>query len=233
MVTNLLERSARKFWTTSLIAPQFMRSVKSTTLMAGFHKKSTSYLLNRFHPAFALEDRPPFVYIEGAIAAAEVKTSLTKREIIDCLEKARAFKRLLANIGENDLKAHNITESEDTFRYLIRRPFFAFAYEETRTLRAVQNNIEEWVRDNQVPAVEQIDAVFVLNKGMILNLGPGTGAIQKKMTNGDLLSGFIRNDTRSIFSHLILWLSKVCPSFTSLEPILLKYTPFSTDGYVK
>jgi hypothetical protein len=190
-------------------------------------------LLNRFHPAFALADRPRFICIEGVIAAAEVKTSLTKREIIDCLIKARAFKRLLASVGESDLKAHNITEAEDTFRYLFRRPFFAFAYEGTSNLRTVQDNIEEWVKDNHVCDIERIDAVFVLGKGVIVNLGAGAGAIQMRDINGDLLSGFVRSETLSIFSQLISWLSVVGPSFTSLEPILLKYAPFNTKGYLK
>jgi hypothetical protein len=188
--------------------------------------------LNRFHPKFLLKDRPRAFFIEGVIAAAEVKTSLDKSETIDCLEKARTFKRLLARVEGRDLQAHNV-EAEDWPRYLLRRPFFAFAYEDTRALSVVQQNIEEWVNANKVPEAEQIDAFFILTKGVIVNLGPGSGAVEMRDANGNLLSGFARIETSMVFSQLITWLSSVCPTFTSLHPILLRYMPFSTAGYVK
>jgi hypothetical protein len=188
--------------------------------------------LNRFHPKFLLKDRPRAFFIEGAIAAAEVKTSLDKPLTIDCLEKARTFKRLLARVEGRDLQAHNV-EAEDWSRYLLRRPFFAFAYEDTRTLGVVQQNVEEWVRANSVPEEEQIDAIFILNKGVIVNLGSGSGVVEMKDTNGDLVSGFARAETLAVFSQLITWLSQVCPSFAALHPILLRYATFSTAGYVK
>jgi hypothetical protein len=189
-------------------------------------------LLNRFHPTFLLKDRPPAFFIEGVVAAAEVKTSLDKRETIDCLLKAQAFKRLVARVEGKDFEAHNV-ERPDWFRYLLRRPFFAFAYDDTRSLQAVQDNIEEWVTDNRVPRHEQIDAVFVLNKGIVLNLGAGAGAFEMTDANGALLSGFVRKATSTTFAQLITWLSFVCPNFSSVQPILLKYASFATDGYVK
>jgi hypothetical protein len=78
--------------------------------------------LNRFHPKFLLKERPRAFFIEGVIAATEVKTSLDKSETIDCLDKARTFKRLLARVEGKDLLAHNV-EAEDWSRYLLRRPF--------------------------------------------------------------------------------------------------------------
>jgi len=188
-------------------------------------------LLNRFHPAFLLKNRPRTFFIEGVLAGAEVKTSLDKGETVDCLEKARAFKGLRSDLTQNDFRSHNVDEP-DRDRYLVRRPFFAFAFEDHRDIRTVQQNIEEWVSDNNVPRAEQIDAIFVLEKGIIVNLGAGTGAIEMKGENSNIMSGFVRKDTLSIFSQLISWLSLVCPSFTSLDPILLKYTSFDTDDYV-
>ena len=69
--------------------------------------------LNRFHPQFLLKDRPRAFFIEGVIAAAEIKTSLDKRETIYCLEKARTFKRLLARVEGKDLLAHNVAVAVD------------------------------------------------------------------------------------------------------------------------
>jgi hypothetical protein len=197
-----------------------------------FSQEVDLVFLNRFHPAFLLNDRPRAFFIEGVIAAAEVKTFLNKNETVDCLEKARAFKRLLARVEGKDLQSHNV-DAEDWSRYLLRRPFFAFAYEDTRTLGTVQNNIEEWIVTNQVPEVERIDAFFILNKGVVVNLGSGLGALEMRDTNGDLLTGFARNETSAIFSQVILWLSRVCPSFTSLHPILLRYMTFNVSNYVK
>lgn len=51
--------------------------------------------------------------------------------------------------------------------------------------------------------------------------------------NGSLVSGFARNQTPTVFSQLITWLSQVCPSFASLHPVLLRYAPFRTAGYVQ
>jgi hypothetical protein len=187
-------------------------------------------LLNRFHPPFLLRDRPPILYIEGVLAAAEVKAALDKNETVDCLKKARAFKQLVAEVHGNDLKRHTI-DNVDWPRYLWRRPFFAFAYEDRRTLRTIQRNIVEWVRDNGVPESEQIDALFVLNKGIIINLGSGMGTIEIADDAGNRLSGFVRSATPAVFSQLITWLSRVCPSFSSLDPILLKYSLFQTGDY--
>jgi hypothetical protein len=126
-----------------------------------------------------------------------------------------------------------VADAEDWSRYLLRRPFFAFAYEDNRTLEVVQKNLEDWVGTNGVPEEEQIDALFILNRGVIVNLGSGSGVIEKTDTNGDLVSGFVRSETSAVFSQLITWLSQVCPSFASLHPILLRYSVFSTAGYVK
>jgi hypothetical protein len=188
--------------------------------------------LNRFHPRFLLKDRPRAFFIEGVLAAAEVKASLDKSETIDCSQKARAFKRLQPTVDGNDLQTHNV-DAEDWPRYLLRRPFFAFAYEDARRLSTIQKNIEDWVRMYQVPDAEQIDAFFILNKGIIVNLGTGSGVLEKMDANGDLLTGFVRNETTAIFSQLITWLSWVCPRFTSLHPILLRYKTFNTADFVK
>lgn len=188
--------------------------------------------LNRFHPSFLAEGRPRAFYIEGVVAAAEVKATLNKTKLTDCLKKAQAFKRLVARVEDADLQAHNV-DAEDWQRYLLRRPFFAFAYEDTRDIRIVQENIEEWVSDNGVPDAEQIDAVFVLGKGIIVNLGAGAGVVELRDTAGDLMSGFVRKTAQHVSLQLMLWLSSVCPSFTSLHPILLRYASFSAYDYVK
>jgi hypothetical protein len=199
--------------------------------LGGLSQEIDLVLLNRFHPAFLVENRPRAPYIEGVIAAAEVKTSLNKRETLRCLEKARSFKRLKAKVDGKDLQGHTF-DIIDLERYLVRRPFFAFAYEDDRTLHTVQSNIEQWTTENEVPLDEQIDAVFVLNKGIIVNLGTGHGTIEMRDPIGDPLSGFVRNGTVRVFSQLILWLSLVCPSFSPLYPILLRHASFNTDGYV-
>ena len=170
----------------------------------------------------------------GVLAATEVKTTLNKKETVDCLEKARTFKRLCAELTDKDRTAQNL-ETNDWNRYLERRPFFAFAYEDGRQLRTVQKNIEEWIRDNHVPIEDQIDAIFVLNRGIVVNLGEGTGVITINGKSADVLSGFKRKCTSAIFSQLISWLSLVCPRFAALDPILLKprYAFFDVDGYTR
>jgi hypothetical protein len=198
----------------------------------GVSKEVDIVFLNRFHPAFLLEDRPRAFFIEGVLAAAEVKTSLNRIKMIDCLQKAQKFKRLIARVEGKDLQAHNL-DAEDFPRYLLRRPFFAFAYEDKRPLSVIHKNIEDWTETNEVHEVERIDAVFILNKGIIVNLGSGVGTPEMKDPKGEVLNGFVRNETPAIFSQLILWLSRVCPTFSSLHPILLRYMQFGTSGHVK
>ncbi len=144
-------------------------------------------ILNRFHPPFLTKDHPRILLIEGVAAAAEVKTSLSKKETIDCLKKARVFKRLKASVERYDLSADNVL-IEDWSRYLERRPFFAFAYEDKRDLPAIQRNIDEWIAENAVPTKEQLDAIFVLNKGMIVNFGSGSGVIKAKDSQDELIT---------------------------------------------
>jgi hypothetical protein len=154
-------------------------------------------LLNRFHPPFLL-NKPRTLLIEGVLAAAEVKTALNKAELEDCLTKARAFKRLVASV---DLNARTV--DADWPRYYLRRPYFAFAYEDRRNLGTIQRNVVNWISENRVPEVEQIDPVFVLNRGIIMNLGAGVGTIIVKDCMGEPLDGIVRRKTHAIFSQLI------------------------------
>jgi hypothetical protein len=184
--------------------------------------------LNRFHPTFSLQEPPRLFLIEGVMAAAEVKTVLNKPRTIECLESARSFKRLQAKVDGRDLGEHNI-EVDDWPRFLFSRPFFAFAYEDTRSLNAIAQNIQDWTTENHVPAEQQIDALFVLNRGIILNLGPNLSVF--KDDSGDPMTGLVSKETAVIFSQLMLWLATIGPVFRTLHPILLRHGDFSTDGY--
>ena len=188
--------------------------------------------LSRFHPAFLHDERPGLVYIEGVLAAAEVKTSLNRAEVADCVEKARHFKRLTAKIDSRDLQSHSL-EAEDWDYFLWRRPFLAFAYEDRRDLSSIRDNIAAWSDENRIPDTERIDAVFVLNQGGIVNLRSGAGAPASPSHAGDGRWGILGKEIMPVFTQLILWLSRAAPDFSALSPILLRYAPFDLAAYCR
>lgn len=187
--------------------------------------------LNRFHPAFLHDDSPKLVYIEGVLAAAEVKTSLSGEGLADCLDKARCFKQLQAGIDPRlDLESHTL-DNEDWDYFLWRRPFFAFAFDDRRDLPKIRDNIASWTEENRVPENEQIDAVFVLGKGGILNLRSGFGGDRSPGGAGHRQWGMLEQGQAPVFAQLMTWLTRACPDFSALSPILLRYASFDPSAY--
>ncbi len=191
----------------------------------GGRSRQTDVVLADEEQPFSVSDTPQLMIIEGVAAAAEVKTSLSKQELLDCIEKGRAFKSLNAVLGRSVLLAASENggiPNSDILRFYHRRPFFVFAYEGTVDQNVLHATLSAAEQEGQPPP---IDAVFVLGEGFALNLWDGNGALSYKNTaSGDMARGWIgATQPEMALVWLLFWLNSVMPRFAMRSSPMMAY----------
>ncbi len=171
------------------------------------------------HPFTFSLDSPGLFFIEGVLAVAEVKSVLTSEELTSALKNAQLFKTLQAKASRGTLR---IANPSDIPRFHTARPCFLFAYESRLTLETIADRLVR--EEGETGAAEKvIDAVFLLDRGTIINLGNGLGSFGVLNPDGQKRNGWIINPTRDTLFGLVAWLSLVMPRFKQLTPILPDY----------
>ncbi len=79
----------------------------------------------------------------------------------------------------------------DLKRFYEHPPFFLFCYESQLSLDKIKQNIEAFVAEKSIDNLQVLDAVFVLGKGWIINLGDGQGAFQFRTPDGKTSTNWI------------------------------------------
>jgi hypothetical protein len=66
-----------------------------------------------------------------------------------------------------------------------------------------------------------VDAVFLLDRGVALNLGDGKGQVKVAGPDGEPVSGWVFYESQTVLAEMLLWLYRVMPRFslTSGSPI--------------
>lgn len=178
------------------------------------------------HPfTFTTED-PGLFLVEGVFALGEVKSVLTSQELERTITNALKFRELKCDpIGMTML--HTMNDS-DHKRFVGNPPYFLFAFESqiaTETIRQrliAQNN-------------RSLDAVYILNQGVLLDCGDGQGSTQLVGTNGAKLTGWNPvQDSQRPLACLLFWLSGI-PEVHHGNNIMTKYLlealrPLSADS---
>jgi len=171
------------------------------------------------HPFTFSLDSPGLFFIEGVLAVAEVKSVLTSEELTSALKNVQLFKTLQAKASRGTLR---IANPSDIPRFHTARPCFLFAYESRLTLETIADRLVR--EEGETGAAEKvIDAVFLLDRGTIINLGNGLGSFGVLNPDGQKRNGWIINPTRDTLFGLVAWLSLVMPRFKQLTPILPDY----------
>ena len=174
-----------------------------------------------------INDPAQLMIIEGVSAAAEVKTTLTKPELQDCLKKGHSFKALEAVLGKATMLASPTlygNPNSDLLRFYFHRPFFAFAYEGAIDSGTLIEMLSEDERSREHDVVPSLDAVFILDKGFALNLWDGNSAFRFQSETHEVVTGWYWfGDPDRTLLGLLLWLHTTMPRFAIRSAPMLGY----------
>lgn len=179
-------------------------------------KQEDVVIANEHHPYTFSPEAPGLFFIEGVSGVGEVKTVLTTEELRKTFVAARSYKRLTSILPAGAL-------SSSTQRFLIKPPFFLFAFESQITYSKILENTRLFAADDKSKG-PSIDGIFVLDRGYLVDLGSGKdGFVIQNPTTKEFYTGWTGQQTDEVLFHFLAWLSNVMPTFSGGTPILGHY----------
>ncbi len=178
---------------------------------------------NEFHPFTFTENSPGLFFIEGVCAVGEIKTSLNTKEIENILNNSYVFKQLETSPIKHSFTASN---PSDLNRFYKNPPYFAFAFESPLNLETILENIKRYLQAKKLPynAINKIvDAIFILDKGWLINFGDGQGSFRWEIQPGKFKEGWFLKYSSLVLFDFMGWLHTVMPRIIYLQPILPFY----------
>jgi hypothetical protein len=183
---------------------------------------------NEHHPYLNDLANPSIFICEGVACAGEVKSVLTGDELERALVNCQAFKSLKIRMEKGAMVHSN---PEDLERFVGSRPYFLFAFESRLATATIKERIDAWNSKNAIPLKQQIDSVFVLTGGNIVNFGTGKGSLQFRTPDGKSLEGYIypnpKNDPALL--AFLSWISATMPRISIPSPPILSYLVKTTS----
>lgn len=170
------------------------------------------------HPFTFRGDSPGLFFVEGVGAAAEVKTQLTTAGIVDACDKSKEFKNLRAA----PFTGLSMSKGSDKANHL-GPPYFLFAFESEVTLDLVCEKVRDYQAEHAIKSGDFLDAVFVLDRGAVIDLGDGTGPLKLMQENGSEAVGWVTNQSGNALFDLLIWLSVYMPKRVRMDSILSHY----------
>jgi hypothetical protein len=170
--------------------------------------------------------------VDGVHAAIELKPDLndlppdfgaSRRqtpEIVRGLEQARTVKRLLRTTPSLIGKV-----SEEEREYGLRCPTYIVA-QRSKSIEELGDYIAAYYRQNSVPLSEQVDVVFVLKNGLIVNSKVReTSLTHLRRQNGDWWPHFavFENGDLTFAFFLLRLVSETPPELHMSRPVLWRY----------
>lgn len=179
-------------------------------------------ILNEDHPFTYPSDEPGLFFIEGVSAAGEVKSKLTNtKQLENAIESSKVFKQLKIVKGRRTYYKANPSDK----RFYDSPPYFLFTFDSRLKLSTIKNRLENNIGDEKI-----MDAVFVLNKGWIIDFGDGRGAFQLR-DKKERIEGWYFKESGKVLLDFLGWLHIVMPRFMRYDPILAMYHYYM--GYFK
>lgn len=176
-------------------------------------------ILDDDHPFHVDPDQPGLSFIEFVAAAGELKTTLTGESLQATLEKSAQFKELRAEEVEGTTM--NASSPGDITRFVDHRPYFLVAAESTLKLETVAERVRAFdlATEGQI-----VDAVYLLDRGWVVNFGDGQGAFQFQTSAGSVQAWVQREiPPGEVLFDFFVWLSAVMPRFLRLGSPIGKY----------
>lgn len=176
-------------------------------------------IANEDHPFTFSGDEPGLFFVEGVSAGGEVKSVLTSAHLDSTIEASRRWKRLASDPGKNSTVSANHSDLERFYR---TPPYFLLALESQLSIEAIHERLKAIGCYGQSGVPRQIDGVFVLDKGSLIDCGAGDGSFGLK-EHGNPLQGWGRISGDSVLFNLLAWLTMSMPKILRYEPILARY----------
>ncbi len=177
-------------------------------------------IANEDHPFTFAGDDPGLFFIEGVAAAGEVKTILTSAHLESTIQASRRWKQLTADPGMNSSVSANPVDLERFYR---TPPYFLLALESQLSLAALHKALTSRGHYGQANTPRQIDAVFVLDQGCLIDCGLGNGGFGIQDESGRKLQGWSQAAGDTALFNLLAWLTITMPRVIRYEPVLSKY----------
>jgi hypothetical protein len=176
-------------------------------------------ILDDDHPFRVEPDEPCLALIEGVAAAGELKTVLTGGDLATSLSNSARFKELRAEEPDSTIVRSN---ASDLPRFYDHRPYFILAAESQLTIETVA----ERARQIDLETDGQIaDAIYLLDRGWVVNFGDGAGSFQFLMPGGASAQAWVAKEIPSgeVLFDFFVWLSAVMPRLHRFVSPYLKY----------
>lgn len=174
--------------------------------------------------------KPSIFFIEGIACAGEVKSILNSQDLEKILNNSLKYKELKVTVPTGSMICIN---DSDRLRFIEKRPYFLFAFESQITLTYITEKIIIFNKEKKLSINQQIDAVFILDKGVIINFGDGKGSFRFITNLGESKPGIVQipkeNDDK-ILLNFLSWISMSTPKFSTFSSIL---TPYLMKGRMK
>jgi hypothetical protein len=185
-------------------------------------------ITNEHHPYLNDLAEPSVFFVEGIACVAEVKSVLTGVELERSLENSLSFKQLEVKVPQGATCCSN---PEDLSRFINKRPSFLFAYESQLSIPTIIDRINSWNDEHALPVPHQLDAVFILSGGSVVNFGAGTGTLKYITPSGDSVAGYIAitNEHDQPLVSLLSWISASLPRLSLPHPPILQYLVRSVE----
>ncbi|WP_155523684.1 DUF6602 domain-containing protein [Nodosilinea nodulosa] len=180
-------------------------------------------MTNSYHPYINDLSQPSIYFIEGVACCGEVKSVLASKDIEAILSNCLRYKKLSLQLSKGMTIHSNLS---DIKRFVEKRPYFLFAFESQINLDSMLKRISEFNKKHDLEVWQQIDAVFLLDRGEIINFGDGRGAFQFKDLQGQSIAGLIKrsiDEEPNLLFSFMTWMSAVIPRFTIYDNILVYY----------
>ncbi|MCX5864867.1 MAG: hypothetical protein NTW42_07315 [Deltaproteobacteria bacterium] len=175
-------------------------------------------ITNPNHPYINDLKEPGLFLIEGVAAAGEVKTNLNSKDIDTLIQSCISYKNLQI-IHQAGTQIYS--NDSDIKRFIDHRPYFVFAFESQITIETIHSKLDDYYAENNTPVENQIDAVFCLDRGAIINFGDGQGALKWSKPNQSSVPGIhiVEFGPDNVLLSLLSWLS------ISIQRITLFHSP--------
>ena len=190
----------------------------------GLRSQQTDVVItNEYHaPLTGDWNRPQTFILEGVECGGEVKSLINDADDLkDCFVKARTFKSMFTDPSHAEFRA---TE-EDILRFVMRRPYFGFAFESRLSLDRIIELLNSWNEDLRPVERPVLDSLFVLNKGSVIHMGSGQGTLASETLDGRRIQGYLKTlvDGDPVLSNFLLWIHATMPKLHYYAHPVLNY----------
>lgn len=192
--------------------------------MLGNRTGQVDLLITNEHQPFRWAlDEPGVHIIEGVSAGGELKASLGSSQLTDAIAKGSRFKHLRyrAHAGAQVFGRH----PADLARFYEAPPFILVAIESSISPQKMLNRLADTPPiaspDHKGSEQDALDALFLLDRGVALNLGTGDGQLKFVGSDNEPTTGWVFYESKTVLAEMLLWLYQVMPrySMTSGSPI--------------